>query len=217
LELGKRAQCQERPNHAGEVCQATLERAGEREELGSSSKGWSEVLQLVYECDGLISAILHVRGDVNVGYNRDTLRHEPVRGMLDIEDARRLLSGAACWGRGDAIDGALVEGGRATNCSAVLCKRGEGCGDSWRGPCKVCVSGVRNGVHGRVRGSNGLKWSLMQHCEEERPERVPLACPAGGYDVDSVCRVCGRRSKLFQRKQFTYKREACLSLSLTQT
>jgi hypothetical protein len=37
-----------------------------------SSKGWWEVLQLVDECDGLVSAILHVRGDELIGTNRAT-------------------------------------------------------------------------------------------------------------------------------------------------
>jgi hypothetical protein len=132
--------------------------------------------------------------------------------MLDIADVRCLLSGRVCWGRGGAIDGALVEGGRETDCSAVLYKCGEGCDDSWRGPCKVCVIGVKNGVHGRVRGSNDLKWALVHQCEEERPERVPLAHLVGGYNVDSVCRGCREAvnygTELFQRKQ-----EACLSLA----
>jgi hypothetical protein len=58
LELYKSAQCQGRADHAGEVCKTTLERAREEEELGLGSKGWWEVLQPVYECNGLDGAEL---------------------------------------------------------------------------------------------------------------------------------------------------------------
>jgi hypothetical protein len=87
LRLGKGAQCQGRADHAGEVCQAMLERAGEEQELGLSSQGWWEVLQFLNECNGLVSAILHVRGDVIVSTHRCTRGNEPVSGMLDIKDA----------------------------------------------------------------------------------------------------------------------------------
>jgi uncharacterized membrane protein len=68
--------------------QATLERAGQEQELGLSSQGWWEVLQFPDECNGLISASLHVRGDVIVSTYRGTRGNEPVSGMLDIKDAR---------------------------------------------------------------------------------------------------------------------------------
>jgi hypothetical protein len=96
LELGKRAQCQGRTSPAGEVCQATLERAGEREELALSCKGWWEVLQLVDECNGLVSTILHVRGNVNIGtsrgpWTRARPRHAGYRGCaLSVERPRML-------------------------------------------------------------------------------------------------------------------------------
>jgi hypothetical protein len=45
LELGKGAQCKGTADHAREVGQATLERAGQEQELGLSSKGWREVRQ----------------------------------------------------------------------------------------------------------------------------------------------------------------------------
>jgi hypothetical protein len=86
LELGKWFQCQGKANHAGEGCQATLERAGE-EQLGLSSKRCWEVLQLGNECDGLVSAILHVRGDESIGTNGGTGGQEPVCCMLDIDGA----------------------------------------------------------------------------------------------------------------------------------
>jgi hypothetical protein len=72
LELGKGVQCQGRADHAGEVGQAALERAGEEQELGLSSEGRWEVLQFPDECYGLVSAILHVRCDVIIGTNRGT-------------------------------------------------------------------------------------------------------------------------------------------------
>jgi hypothetical protein len=81
-------QCQGRADHAGKVGQATFERAGEEQELGLSSKGWWEVLQSSAECNGLVSAILHVHGDVIMGTNRGTGGNEPVSGMLDIMHAR---------------------------------------------------------------------------------------------------------------------------------
>jgi hypothetical protein len=46
--------------------------------------------------------------------------------MLDIEVARCLLSCRVRWGRGGAIDDALVEGGRKTDCSAVQLADGFG-------------------------------------------------------------------------------------------
>jgi hypothetical protein len=58
LKLGKRAQRKGGANHAKKVCHATLERVKENKEPGWSSKGWWEVLQLLYECNGLVSAIL---------------------------------------------------------------------------------------------------------------------------------------------------------------
>jgi hypothetical protein len=113
-------------------------------------------------------------------------------GMLDIEGARRVLSGRIRWGRGGAVDSALVEGGRESDCSAVLYKCGEGCSDSWPGSDGVCVISVSNWVQERVCSSDSLKWVVLKHqCEEERPERVPLAYPAGGYNVDSFCPGCG--------------------------
>jgi hypothetical protein len=62
--------------------------------------------------------------------------------------------GLVRWGTGSAIDGALVEGGRETDCSAVLHKCGEGGGDSRPGPDEACVIGGSNGVYGRVRAGN---------------------------------------------------------------
>jgi hypothetical protein len=53
---------------------------GAGEELDLSSEGWWAVLKLVYECNGLVNAILHVRGDVIIG----TGGHKSVGGMLDI-------------------------------------------------------------------------------------------------------------------------------------
>jgi hypothetical protein len=82
--LYKRAQCHGRVNHAEKVCKTTLERTREEEELGLGSKGWWEVLQLVDECNGLVSAFLHVCGDVFIGADRGTGSHEPVGSMLDI-------------------------------------------------------------------------------------------------------------------------------------
>jgi uncharacterized membrane protein len=61
----------------GEVCQATLKREGEEEELGLRSEGWWEILQLVDECDGLVSTILHVRVDESIGTNRGTGGRNP--------------------------------------------------------------------------------------------------------------------------------------------
>jgi hypothetical protein len=62
---------------------ATLERAGEEKELSVSSKGRWEVLQLVvYECNGLAGAILHVRGDAIIGTNRGPSGNEPVDCMI---------------------------------------------------------------------------------------------------------------------------------------
>jgi hypothetical protein len=52
LELGKGALCQGRVDNAGEMRRATLKRAGEQQELGLSSQGWWEVLQLLDTCNG---------------------------------------------------------------------------------------------------------------------------------------------------------------------
>jgi hypothetical protein len=82
LELGESAQCQGRANHTGEVCQATLARAGEEKELSLSSEGCWEVLQLVYECNGLAGSILHVHGDVIIGTDRGSSGNEPVDCMI---------------------------------------------------------------------------------------------------------------------------------------
>jgi hypothetical protein len=95
---------------AGEVCQATLERAGEEEELDLTSKGWWEVLQFADVCNGPVSAILHVCGGIIMGTDRGTSGNEPAGGMLDSKDARCLLSGHVRWGRGRAVDCAFVEG-----------------------------------------------------------------------------------------------------------
>jgi hypothetical protein len=57
LELGKGGRCQGSADQAGEVRQATLERAVEEQELGLSSQGRWEVLQFPDECNGLVSAI----------------------------------------------------------------------------------------------------------------------------------------------------------------
>jgi hypothetical protein len=127
LELGKGAQCQGRADHAGEVGQATLARAGEEQELGLSSKGWWQVLQFPDECNGLVSVTFHVRSDVVIGTNRDTGGNDPVSGMLDIKDARSLLRGLVRGGRRGAVDCALVEGGRESDSGAVLHKSMEGC------------------------------------------------------------------------------------------
>jgi hypothetical protein len=59
---------------------------------------------------------------------------------------------------------------------------------SVRGSDGLCVS---NRVHGSLRGSDGLQCALKHQCEEERPERVPLAYPSGGYNVDCVRRGRG--------------------------
>jgi hypothetical protein len=52
----------------------------EGEEFGLSSEGWWEVLKLVYECNGMVNAIVCVRDDVIIG----TGGNKPVVGMLDI-------------------------------------------------------------------------------------------------------------------------------------
>jgi hypothetical protein len=67
---------------------ATLGIAGEEQELGLNSQGWWEVLQFPDECNGVVSAILHVHGDVIVSTYRGTRGNEPVSGMLDMKDAR---------------------------------------------------------------------------------------------------------------------------------
>jgi hypothetical protein len=72
----------------GIVRQVTFERAGEEQEFGLSSQGRGEVLQLPDERNGLVSAILHVRGDVIVSTYRCTRGNKPVSGMLDIKHAR---------------------------------------------------------------------------------------------------------------------------------
>jgi hypothetical protein len=88
LELGKGAQCQGRAHDAGEVGQATLERAGEEQELDLSSQGWwQQVLQFLDECNGLVGAILHMCGEIIISTKRGTGGNEPVSGMLDIRDA----------------------------------------------------------------------------------------------------------------------------------
>jgi hypothetical protein len=147
------------------------------------------------DCDGLVSAILHVSGDVSIGTNRGTGGEKPVCVMLDIEGVRCLLSGCVSWARGGTIDGHLVEGGRKTDCSALLYKCVKGRGDSWRGSDAVCVIGVSNWVHGRVRSGASFKSALKHQCEVWRFERAPLAYSAGEYNVDSVC--LGRREESY--------------------
>jgi hypothetical protein len=93
--------------------------------------------------------------------------------MLGFKDARCLLSGRIRWGRGSAVDGALVEGGRESVSGVMLLKGGEGCCDSRDWSYEVCVISGSNWVHGRVRSSDGLKWILEHQCEEEGPEGVP--------------------------------------------
>jgi hypothetical protein len=120
------------------------------------------------------SAILHVCADVIVGTDRGTGSNEPVGGMQDIKDAGCLLNYRLQWDSGAAVHCALVHGGRDSDCSNVLHKGMDGCGESWPGPIyEVCVIGVRNGVQGRVRSSDGLKSLLMRKCEEEVPEGSP--------------------------------------------
>jgi hypothetical protein len=88
LELGKGAQRQRRADHAGEVRKATLERAAEEQKLGLRSQRWWEVPQFLDECSGLVSEILHERGNAIVCTYRSTRCNEPVSGVLDIKHAR---------------------------------------------------------------------------------------------------------------------------------
>jgi hypothetical protein len=60
--------------------------------------------------------------------DRVTGDSEPIGGMLDVTNARCLLSSRVPWGSGRVVDGALVEGGLRP--TAVPQKGGEGCGDS---------------------------------------------------------------------------------------
>jgi hypothetical protein len=64
-----------------------MEGAGEEQELGLSKKGWWEALQFPDECNGLVLAILHVRGDVIISTTRGTGGNKPVSRMLYIKDA----------------------------------------------------------------------------------------------------------------------------------
>jgi hypothetical protein len=105
--------------------------------------------------------------------------NEPVSGMLYDKDVRRLFSGRVRRGRGSAVDGALVEAGRESDCRAVLHKGRENCGDSWPESYEVCVIGVINCVHGRVRSSNSLKGSWSTCAKRRGPKgsrwRTPRA------------------------------------------
>jgi hypothetical protein len=47
-----------------------------------------KLLQFPDECNGLVSATLHVHGDVIVSTNMDTCGTEPFSGMQVIKDAR---------------------------------------------------------------------------------------------------------------------------------
>jgi hypothetical protein len=82
----------------------------------------------VYECNGLVSTIIHIRDDVFIGDDKGTCSHEPVSGLLDIQGARGLLQGLTRQGTWGAVDDTLVEGGRENNCSAVLHKCGKAAG-----------------------------------------------------------------------------------------
>jgi hypothetical protein len=79
----------------GEVCQATLERVGEDQKLGFSSKERQESYRLVISAAAWI-AILHVCADLGSGTNGCTIGKETLSGMLDIEVACFLLSGLVC-------------------------------------------------------------------------------------------------------------------------
>jgi hypothetical protein len=163
--------------HFSRMRQATLESAGEEQELGLSTQGWLEVLQFPDESNGLISAVPHVLGEVIVSTYRCTRGYEPISGMLDIKDARCLLSGRVRWGGRGAISCELVEGGRKSDCGAVLHWGVEGCGDSGPESDKVCVIGVSNGVYSSVCNSNGLKRALKHQCEKEGPRGSPWCTP----------------------------------------
>jgi hypothetical protein len=97
--------------------------------------------------------------------------------VLDIKDARGLLSGHVCWGGRGAVDCALVEGRRESDRGVVLHKGVEGCGDCGPGSDKVCVIGVRNGVHGGVRCRNSLKRALKHQCKEGGARGSPWRTP----------------------------------------
>jgi hypothetical protein len=58
----------------------------------------------------------------------------------------------------------------------------EGCGNSGPGSDKVCPTDVSN----RVCCSNGLKRASKHQCEEEGPEGVRLAHPAGRDNVNNA-------------------------------
>jgi hypothetical protein len=62
-----------------------------------------------------------------------------------------------------------VEGGRESDCGAVLHKGLEGCSDSGRGSDEVGIIGVHNGVDGRVRSSHVLERALKHQCKEAYP------------------------------------------------
>jgi hypothetical protein len=53
IKLDKGAQFQVGADHAGEVLQATLEGAGEKQEFGLCSNGGKDILQFTVECSGL--------------------------------------------------------------------------------------------------------------------------------------------------------------------
>jgi hypothetical protein len=99
-EVGKGSHCQGRADHGGELCQVALERVGEDEKLGLSIEGRWPVLQFVDEYCGLLGAIFHVSAGAISGAARGSGGNEPVSGMLDVEDARRLMIGLICWGSG---------------------------------------------------------------------------------------------------------------------
>jgi hypothetical protein len=112
------------------MCQATLERAGDEEEDGFSSKVWWEVLQFGDEWNGLISAISHASGVVTIGTDRGAGSNESVIGMLDNKDSRWLLGGHVRRGGGDFVDSALEREGGGFDHGAVLHKHVEGFGDT---------------------------------------------------------------------------------------
>jgi hypothetical protein len=70
----------------------------------------------------------------------------------------------------------FVQGGRESDCGSAQHKWLQECGARGPGSYEVCVIGISNGVHGRVRSSDGIKGVLKHQCEEEGPEGVSLRC-----------------------------------------
>jgi hypothetical protein len=66
--------------------------------------------------------------DTDRGIGGNTL----VGGMLDLEDARGLLSDRVHWGSGITIHSAFVGGGQEAGGGPMLHKDGDGCNDKER-------------------------------------------------------------------------------------